>query len=99
MSILGSVIVKPQRATKGPRTHINMTNRLRELRLECQNGQGLTQETIAEEIGIPRGTYATLESGVCLPTQEILEQLMHVLRCRDTEIYAGVYLDIIRMES
>ena len=87
--------MKPQRITNGRKTHINMTNQLRNLRLDRK----MTQAALAEKLKIPRGTYATLESGVCLPTTEVLNDITHVLRCHPEEVYTSMYLDIIKIES
>lgn len=59
----------------------------------------MTQAMVAEELDIPRGSYAPLESGAYLPTEEMLTELTHILKCKDVEIYSGVYLEIIKMES
>jgi len=87
--------MKPQRVVNGKRININMSNRLRDLRLEAK----LTQDAIAERLEIPRGTYSTLESGVCLPTEDVLKDLTSILNCKPEDIYAVVYLDIIKLEG
>ena len=87
--------MKPQRVVNGKRININMSNRLRDLRLEAK----LTQDAIAERLEIPRGTYSTLESGVCLPTEDVLKDLTSILNCKPKDIYAVVYLDIIKLEG
>ncbi|KKN42146.1 hypothetical protein LCGC14_0716150 [marine sediment metagenome] len=81
--------------TNGPKPFLRMTNRLRELRL----GGEKTQNAIAEELEMPRGSYSLLESGIALPDKTMLNSLTHVFKCKAVEIYAGIYLDIISMES
>ncbi|KKN68686.1 hypothetical protein LCGC14_0448770 [marine sediment metagenome] len=87
--------MKSQHATNGTPTFCKMTNRLRELRL----AKKMTQATLAEELDMPRGSYSLLESGVTLPTVVVLKTLTNAFNCKDIEIYSGVYLDIIRIES
>ena len=72
-----------------------MTNRLRELRLKREK----TQDAIAEELSIPRGSYSLLESGSFLPSKEMLQNLTRVFNCKDAEIYSDVYLGAIELES
>ena len=87
--------MKPSRPSKKARTHILISNNLKARRL----AKNVTQSDIAESLGIARGTYATFECGACLPHTTILEGITRYLDCKDVSIYAGVYLDIIRMES
>ncbi len=87
--------MKPNRVVSGRRTNINMTNQLRQLRMDAE----ITQADIAERINVPRGTYSTFECGACLPTADVLDSLVSVLKCKPESIYASVYLDIIKMES
>lgn len=87
--------MKPQHVTNGPQPFLKMTNQLRDLRLNRK----VTQVDIAEGLSMPRGSYSLLESGVTLPTEAMLKNLIRTFKCKETELYSDVYLDIIKVES
>lgn len=87
--------MKSQHATNGPSHFLKMTNRLRELRLAKKQ----TQDALAEELDMPRGSYSLLESGISLPSETMLKNLVRVFKCEDSEIYSSVYLETILVES
>lgn len=87
--------MKSSRPSKNTRTHILMSNNLKFLR----NTKNATQSDVADGISIPRGTYASFECGACLPHLTILERMTEYLGCNQTDIYADLYLGIIKMES
>jgi len=87
--------VKSQHVTNGPKSFLKMTNSLRDMRIEKKK----TQDAIAEELGMPRGSYALIEAGTALPNETLLENLIHVFRCSKPDLYSSVYLNIIDAES
>src|SRR3972149_455755 len=95
--------LKPHRMGKRPRAHVNMTNRIRSVR-QAQTKK-LKQADVANKlsniVGFPvsRSTYASVESGTVMPHKIILDGLTKIFNCRDTDLFAGVYLDMIQLES
>ena len=79
----------------GRRITLNITNSLHKLRTDS----GKTQQQTSEELEIPRGTYATLESGSCLPTIDMLQDLMKVFKCEADELYATHIVELVTVES
>lgn len=66
-------------------------NNLREVR-ERRN---FDQKKASERSDIPRGSYATLESGYNLPSLFTLEKIAKALRCKPEELYEPKYLQTI----
>lgn len=52
----------------------NITNRVRELR---QRGEGMTQQQLAEAVGVSRQTIIAIESGRYSPSLEVALKLAH----------------------
>jgi|SRR3989304_7978247 len=84
-----------------PRAHVNITNRIREIRQARNLKQADAATRLSNIVGFPisRSTYASIESGTNMPHKSILEGLTKMFHCRDIELYAGVYLDMIQLES
>ena len=58
-------------------------NRLREKREE----QGLTQETLAENVGVTRQTIISIEGGRYTPSLELSLKLARLFRCKVEDIF------------
>ncbi len=48
--------------------------------------QGLTQEKLAEKVGVIKLTISNYETGVRFPRKHILDKLAEVLECSITEL-------------
>jgi transcriptional regulator with XRE-family HTH domain len=53
---------------------------------ELREGRGLSQQQIAQTAGIPRATWANLESGAANPTLAVLVRVAHALQVRLEEL-------------
>lgn len=87
--------MKSRRPSKNQRTHILISNKLKFIREDKE----LTQSDIAEAVNIARGTYASFECGACLPHQKVLDEMVRFFGCEPNDIYADLYLGIIKVES
>lgn len=66
-------------------------NQLADLRINAN----MTQRELAEQVKIPRSTYAHIELGTCLPTRGILESICQVLECNVSDVYPKEVLDLL----
>ena len=84
-----------------PRAHVNITNRIRSVRQARNLKQSDVASKLSNVVGFPvsRSSYASIESGTNMPHKLILNGLTKIFNCRDVELYAGVYLDMIQVES
>lgn len=62
----------------------NLKNRLRELR---QAGEGMTQQQLADSVGVSRQTIISIESGRYSPSLELAIKISEQLEQDITEIF------------
>ena len=62
----------------------NLKNRLRELR---QAGEGMTQQQLADSVGVSRQTIISIESGRYSPSLELAIKISEQLEQEITEIF------------
>ena len=80
------------RVTHNPKT-TPIPNNIKYLR-ESLN---LTQNEVAQRLGIPLGSYGVIESGHSLPSRAIYVSLVSLLGCNDPDVYHNLYIsDLIR---
>lgn len=60
-------------------------NKIRELRLR----RGITQETLAQKIGVTPSAVGNYERGVSFPKEEVLMKLFGALQCTPNELLSG----------
>ena len=60
-------------------------NKIRELRI----GQGITQEILAQKIGVTPSAVGNYEREISFPKEEVLMRLFGALRCTPNELLGG----------
>ena len=58
----------------------------------------ISQQELANEIGINRTYLSAIETGTMLPTIDVLLKISRVLECEYTDLYKGEDLEIIQNE-
>ena len=93
--------MKPHRLVNRPRAHVNITNQIRSVRQARNLKQADVAIKLSDVLGfsVSRSSYASIESGTNMPHKTVLDGLIKIFNCRDVELYAGVYLDMIQLES
>ena len=65
-----------------------------------RNEKNMSQQTLANEVGINRATLSQIETGVVLPTMNTLLAIARALDCLVTDLYRNCDLEEIKsMES
>lgn len=64
-----------------------------------RNIKGLTQEQVAEVIGISRQSYSKWEQGICLPDVSVYVELCEILGISLNEFLAGEDIEIANVEK
>lgn len=65
---------------------------------ECRKNAGLSQEKVAEFIGIDASTYSRIERGHTSPDADVIEQLCQILSCTPNDLF-GVSNDLSILTS
>ncbi len=68
-------------------TRISSTIRIENTIQECRNGKGLTQQELADEIGITRATIVALERGSYNPSLELAFRLAKFFNKKIDELF------------
>lgn len=55
----------------------------------------LTIAKIAQRAEVAKGSYATIESGHCLPSKPLLDRLCKLFRCKPLDLYAEPFVIVI----
>ena len=55
--------------------------------------RNLMQQTVAGELGIPRGTYSTIEAGYTLPSRDLAKKMCRFFECELTGLFPD---DVVR---
>lgn len=80
---------------KKSKTFLHISNNLRAHR----NNLKLRQEDVGSAIGMPRGSYSVLETGVFLPNLRVLDLLTDFFKCKPLDLYEDRILHAINLES
>lgn len=56
----------------------------------------ISQQKLADEIGINRTYLSAIETGTMLPTIDVLLKISRVLDCSYTDLYKGEELEVIK---
>ena len=70
-------------------------NGIQQMRREA----GMTQQALADAIGVERYQLSYFENGRCLADWETVQKLSKTLGCTVGDIYRPAILDVIRMAS
>lgn len=63
-----------------------------------RNEKNMSQQTLANEVGINRATLSQIETGVVLPTMDTLLAIARALECLVTDLYRNEELERIENE-
>ena len=63
--------------------------------LELRLSRNLMQQAVAGELGIPRGTYSTVEAGYCLPSKDLADKICKFYGCELSDLYPEEVLRFI----
>jgi DNA-binding XRE family transcriptional regulator len=80
-----------KRARKGNAPLSAIPNGILELRLS----RNLMQQEVADGLGIPRGTYSTVEAGYCIPSRDLADKLCKFFECQLGDLYPEEVLGFI----
>jgi putative transcriptional regulator len=64
-----------------------------------RNEKDMSQQELANEVGINRATLSMIETGTVLPTIDILLKIARVLNCLVTDLYRKEDLEVINENS
>lgn len=62
---------------------------MREKLIKCRKKRGLTQDQMAEKLGVARSTYAGYEIGNFAPSLEIAVQIKKILKYYGDDIFTS----------
>ena len=63
--------------------------------LDRRLSRNLMQQAVAGELGIPRGTYSTIEAGYCLPSKDLADKICQFYECELSDLYPKEVLGFI----
>jgi len=55
--------------------------------LDRRLSRNLMQLAVAGDLGIPRGTYSTVEAGYCLPSKDLADKICKFYGCELSDLY------------